>query len=66
MKQINFVVECVVRNSEKISDDEVKLSTLFIVRLTNGQIVKIFDNEVELIDFFSDSMNKLADISEGK
>lgn len=48
MKQVNFVVECVVNQS----------ANLFIVRGTNGQIVKYTDDIRQFADFFDEVCNK--------
>ena len=55
MKQVNFVVECVVNQS----------AVLFIVRGHNGQIVKYADDICQLADFFDDVCYKNRE-SEGK
>lgn len=55
MKQINFVVECVVNQA----------SNLFIVRGQNGQIVKYTDDVRQIADFFVDVFEKKLE-SEGK
>ena len=55
MKQVNFIVECVVNQA----------SNLFIVRGQNGQIVKYTDDIRQLADFFDEVCYKNRE-SEGK